>query len=136
MRMRKHCENGLAVASFLQNHPKIAYVKYADLPGDPDHALAAKYLPGGTCGVVSFGVKGGRSAAETFMKHLKLAAIETHVADARSCCLHPASSTHRQMSDAELEAAGVPADLVRLSCGLESADDLIADLEQALQAVE
>ncbi len=135
VRMRKHCENGLAVASFLQNHPKIAYVKYADLLGDPDHALAAKYLPGGTCGVVSFGVKGGRSAAETLMKHLKLAAIETHVADARSCCLHPASSTHRQMSDDELMAAGVPADLVRLSCGLENADDLIADLEQALQAI-
>ena len=135
VRMRKHCENGLAVASFLQNHPKIAYVKYADLLGDPDHALAAKYLPGGTCGVVSFGVKGGRAAAETFMKHLKLAAIETHVADARTCCLHPASSTHRQMSDDELMAAGVPADLVRLSCGLENADDLIADLEQALQAI-
>lgn len=102
---------------------------------DPYYAVAQKYLPHGSCGVVSFGVKGGRAAAETFMGHLRLGAIATHVADARTCCLHPASSTHRQMNDAELEAAGVSADLVRLSVGLESKEDLIADLEQALSAV-
>ncbi len=135
VRMARHCENGQAVAEYLQNHPKIAWVKYCGLPEDEDHALAEKYLPNGSCGVVSFGVKGGRTAAETFMKHLKLAAIETHVADARTCCLHPASATHRQMNDAELEAAGVSPDLVRLSCGIEDKADLIADLEQALEQV-
>lgn len=135
VRMARHCENGLAVAKFLKNHEKIAWVKYPNLEGDEDYALAQKYLPKGSCGVVSFGVKGGRKAAEAFMKELKLCAIETHVADARTCCLHPASATHRQMSDAELEAAGVSPDLVRLSCGIESADDLIADLAQALETV-
>ncbi|MCD7861090.1 MAG: O-acetylhomoserine aminocarboxypropyltransferase/cysteine synthase [Oscillospiraceae bacterium] len=132
VRMARHCENGQAVAEFLQKHPKIAWVTYPGLPGDDYYALAQKYLPHGSCGVVSFGVKGGRAAAEQFMSKLRIAAIETHVADARTCCLHPASSTHRQMSDAELEAAGVSPDMVRLSCGLEDAADLIADLEQAL----
>ncbi len=135
VRMARHCENGMAVANFLKNHEKIAWVKYPNLEGDEDYALAQKYLPKGSCGVVSFGVKGGRKAAEAFMKELKLCAIETHVADARTCCLHPASATHRQMSDAELEAAGVSPDLVRLSCGIESAEDLIADLAQALETV-
>ena len=135
IRMARHCENGQAVAEYLQNHPKIAWVRYSGLPGDPYYAVAQKYLPKGSCGVVSFGVKGGRQAAETFMGRLCLGAIATHVADARTCCLHPASSTHRQMNDAELEAAGVSADLVRLSVGLESRENLIADLEQALAAV-
>lgn len=135
VRMKRHCENGLAVAQFLANHPKISYVNYCGLPGDKYYELAQKYLPNGSCGVVSFGVKGGRKAAETFMKHLKLAAIETHVADARTCCLHPASATHRQMNDQELAAAGVAPDLVRLSCGLEAASDLIADLSQALDQI-
>ena len=135
VRMERHCENGQAVAEYLQNHPKIAWVRYSGLPGDPYYVVAQKYLPKGSCGVVSFGVKGGRSAAETFMARLRLGTIATHVADARTCCLHPASSTHRQMNDAELEAAGVSADLVRLSVGLESKEDLIADLEQALSAV-
>ena len=135
VRMERHCENAQAVAEYLQKHPKIAWVRYSGLPGDPYYATARKYLPKGSCGVVSFGVKGGRSAAETFMKHLELGTIATHVADARTCCLHPASSTHRQMNDAELAAAGVGADLVRLSVGLESKEDLIEDLEQALRAV-
>ena len=135
VRMARHCENGQAVAEYLQNHPKIAWVRYSGLPGDPYYSVARKYLPQGSCGVVSFGVKGGRQAAETFMGRLRLGTIATHVADARTCCLHPASSTHRQMNDAELEAAGVSADLVRLSVGLESREDLIADLEQALAAV-
>ena len=135
VRMQRHCENAQAVAEHLQNHEKIAWVRYSGLPGDPYHAQAVKYLPHGSCGVVSFGVKGGRAAAETFMKHLKLGAIATHVADARTCCLHPASSTHRQMNDQELIAAGVSADLVRLSVGLESKEDLIADIDQALAAL-
>ncbi len=135
VRMPRHCENGQAVAEFLSQHPKIAYVNYCGLPGDKYHKLAEKYLPNGSCGVVSFGLKGGRTAAETFMKHLKLAAIETHVADARTCCLNPATSTHRQMNDEQLKAAGVPAELVRMSCGLESKDDLIADIAQALDAI-
>ncbi len=135
VRMPRHCENGQAVAEFLNQHPKIAYVNYCGLPGDKYHKLAEKYLPNGSCGVVSFGLKGGRAAAETFMKHLKLAAIETHVADARTCCLNPATSTHRQMNDEQLKAAGVPAELVRMSCGLESKDDLIADIAQALDAI-
>ena len=135
VRMERHCENAQAIAQFLQQHPKIEWVRYSGLPGDPYYATAQKYLPKGSCGVVSFGVKGGRKAAETFMKHLQLGAIATHVADARTCCLHPASSTHRQMNDAELAAAGVSPDLVRLSVGLESREDLIADLEQALQSV-
>ncbi len=135
LRMKKHCENGLAVAQFLKNDDRIAWVTYPNLEGDKYYELAQKYLPNGGCGVVSFGVKGGRKAAESFMKNLKLAAIETHVADARSCCLHPASATHRQMNDAELEAAGISADLVRFSCGIESADDLIADIKQALDNI-
>ena len=135
VRMPRHCENGQAVAEFLNQHPKIAYVNYCGLPGDRYYKLARKYMPNGTCGVVSFGLTGGRAAAETFMKHLKLAAIETHVADARTCCLNPATSTHRQMTDEQLKAAGVPAELVRMSCGLESKDDLIADIAQALDAI-
>ncbi len=135
VRMERHCANALAVAEFLESHEKVTWVTYAGLEGNKDYALAQKYMPKGTCGVVSFGVKGGRKAAETFMKHLKLAAIETHVADARTCCLHPASATHRQMNDEELLAAGVSGDLVRYSCGLESAEDLIADLDQALASV-
>ena len=135
VRMARHCENAQAVAEFLAGHPKVAWVRYSGLPGDPYHALAEKYLPHGSCGVVSFAVKGGRTAAEAFMKHLRLGAIATHVADARTCCLHPASSTHRQMNDEELEAAGVPADTVRLSVGLESREDLIEDLAQALAAL-
>ena len=134
VRMKRHCENGQAVAEYLQNHPKVAYVSYPGLPGDRYYDLAQKYLPNGGCGVVSFELKGGREAASAFMQNLKIAAIETHVADARTCCLHPASSTHRQMNAEELKAAGVPEDLVRYSCGLEDAEDLIADLAQALDA--
>ena len=133
VRVKRHCENAQSVAEFLQSHPKIAYVNYCGLPGDPYHELAKKYLPNGSCGVVSFGLKGGREAASTFMKNLRLAAIETHVADARTCCLNPASSTHRQMNDEQLAAAGVPAELVRMSCGIEDKDDLIADIAQALE---
>lgn len=133
VRMKRHCENGQAVAEYLHAHPKVAYVNYCGLPDDPYHALAEKYLPNGSCGVVSFGLAGGREAASTFMKSLKLAAIETHVADARTCCLNPASSTHRQMTDEQLKEAGVPAELVRISIGLEDIDDLIADLAQALE---
>ena len=134
VRMKRHCENGLAMAKFLAASEYVSHVTYCDLPGDKFHEVAKKYLPNGSCGVVSFTVKGGRKAAENFMKHLKLIAIETHVADARSCCLHPASSTHRQMTDEELAACGVSPDLVRLSCGIENADDLIADVRQALEA--
>ena len=133
VRMKRHAENGMAVAKYLQQHEKIAWVKYCGLEGDDDYEMAQKYLPDGSCGVVSFGVKGGRAAAEEFMGKLKVAAIETHVADARTCCLHPASATHRQMNDEELAAAGVSPDLVRFSCGLEDAEDLIADIEQALK---
>ncbi len=132
VRMKKHCENGLAVAKYLQSSDKIEWVTYADLPGDKYYDVAQKYLPNGTCGVVSFGVKGGRKAAEEFMKKLKMIAIETHVADARSCCLHPASATHRQMNDEELIACGITNNLVRLSCGLENSEDLIDDIRQAL----
>ncbi len=133
VRVKRHCENGQAVAEFLNQHDKIEWVKYCGLKGDKDYEMGQKYLPNGSCGVVSFGVKGGRAAAEKFMANLKVAAIETHVADARTCCLHPASSTHRQMTDSELEAAGVSPDLVRYSCGLEDAADLIADIENALK---
>lgn len=133
VRVQRHCENGQAVAEFLASHPKVAYVNYCGLPGDKYHELAQKYLPNGSCGVVSFGLKGGREAASTFMKNLKMAAIETHVADARTCCLNPASSTHRQMTDEQLREAGVPAELVRMSCGLEDKEDLIADIAQALE---
>ena len=133
VRMPRHCENGLAVATFLSKHEKVAHVSYPSLPGDKYYERAQKYLPNGSCGVVSFELKGGRAAAEAFMKALKVAAIETHVADARTCCLNPATSTHRQMTDEQLAAAGVPAGLVRISCGLESAEDLIADIAQALE---
>jgi O-acetylhomoserine (thiol)-lyase len=135
VRMERHCANAAAVAKYLESHEKIAWVNHPSLASCKYHELAKKYMPKGTCGVISFGVKGGRQAAEDFMGHLQIAAIETHVADARTCCLHPASTTHRQMSDAELLAAGVSADLVRLSCGLESAEDLIADIEQALAQI-
>lgn len=135
VRMARHCENGLAVAKFLDSHDKIEWVNYPSLEGNKYYELALKYLPNGSCGVVSFGIKGGRKAAEKFMKNLKVAAIETHVADARTCCLHPASATHRQMNDAELAAAGVPANLVRFSCGLENAQDLIEDIAQALEKI-
>ena len=136
VRMARHCENALAVAKALNVDDRIAYVVYPGLEGDKYYNEAQKYMPKGTTGVVSFGLKGGRKAAEAFMKNLKIAAIETHVADARTCCLHPASSTHRQMTEEELTAAGVPSDLVRLSCGLESAEDLIADIKQALDCIE
>lgn len=135
VRMARHCENGLAVAKFLDSHDKIEWVNYPSLEGNKYYELALKYLPNGSCGVVSFGIKGGRKAAEKFMKNLKVAAIETHVADARTCCLHPASATHRQMNDAELAAAGVPANLVRFSCGLENSQDLIEDIAQALEKI-
>jgi O-acetylhomoserine (thiol)-lyase len=132
VRMPKHVENGLAVARFLEKHPKVVKVNYPGLESDKYYELARKYMPNGGCGVVSFELEGGRSAAESFMKKLKLAAIETHVADARTCCLNPATSTHRQMTDEQLSEAGIPAGLVRMSCGLEDKEDLIADLEQAL----
>ena len=135
VRMARHCENGQAVAEYLRQHPKVASVSYCGLPGDKYHERAKKYLPNGSCGVVSFELKGGREAASVFMNSLRLAAIETHVADARTCCLNPASTTHRQMSEEQLKAAGIPAGLVRMSCGLESADDLIADIAQALEKV-
>ena len=134
-RMKQHCANAQAVAEYLQGHEKVKWVKFAGLKGDKYYDLAHKYMPNGTCGVISFGLYGGRKAAETFMKHLKLCSIETHVADSHTCCLHPASSTHRQMTDAELDAAGVGADLIRLSCGLENAQDLIEDIAQALENV-
>lgn len=132
VRMPKHVENGQAVAEFLEKHPKVKKVNYSGLPSDPYYETAKKYLPKGGCGVVSFELEGGRVAAESFMKKLKLAAIETHVADARTCCLNPATSTHRQMTDEQLEAAGIPAGLIRISCGLEDKEDLIADIKQAL----
>jgi len=132
VRMPRHVENGQAVAEFLEKHPKVEKVSYPGLKSDKYYALAQKYLPNGGCGVVSFVIKGGRPAAEAFMKKLRLAAIETHVADARTCCLNPATSTHRQMTDEQLEAAGIPAGLVRMSCGLEDKEDLIADIKQAL----
>ncbi|MCR5249298.1 MAG: O-acetylhomoserine aminocarboxypropyltransferase/cysteine synthase [Lachnospiraceae bacterium] len=132
VRMKRHAENGQAVAEFLSGCEQVSAVHYSGLPSDPYHELAKKYLPNGGCGVVSFELKGGRSAAESFMKKLRLAAIETHVADARTCCLNPATSTHRQMNDEQLAAAGIPAGLIRMSCGLEDAADLIADIKQAL----
>ena len=135
VRMERHCLNGLKVAQYLENSDKIGWVTYPSLPSSKYYPLSQKYLPGGSCGVVSFGVKGGRAAAEKFMKALRLIAIETHVADARSCCLHPANATHRQMSEEELIAAGIPGDLIRLSCGLENYQDLIDDIEQALNTL-
>lgn len=135
LRMAQHSKNGLALAQHLAAHPKIAWVRYPGLPGDDQYELAQKYLPNGASGVVSFGVAGGRAAAETFMANLKLAQIATHVADARTCVLHPANATHRQMNDEELAAAGITPDLIRLSCGIEATEDLIADIDQALAAV-
>ncbi len=135
VRMPKHCANAQAVAEFLQAHEKVAWVQYCGLPGDKYYERGKKYLPNGSCGVLSFGVKGGRAAAETFMKRLKLAAIVTHVADARTCILHPASSTHRQMSDEELLACGVAPDLMRLSVGIEDVEDIIADIRGALEGI-
>ena len=134
-RMKQHCANAQTIAEYLKGHEKVKWVKYCGLEGDKYYETAKKYMPNGSCGVISFGLHGGRKAAEVFMKHLKLGSIETHVADSRTCCLHPASSTHRQMTDAELDAAGVGADLIRLSCGLENAQDLIADIAQALENV-
>ncbi len=133
VRMPRHVENGQAIAEFLEKHPKVEHVSYPGLPGDKYYEIAKKYMPNGGCGVVSFEIKGGRAAAEAFMKKLRLAAIETHVADARTCCLNPATSTHRQMTDEQLKEAGIPAGLIRISCGLEDKDDLIADLKQALE---
>ena len=135
VRMERHCLNAKKVAEFLESSDKISWVNYPGLESSKYYPLTEKYMPSGTCGVVSFGIKGGRAAAERFMKELKIAAIETHVADARSCCLHPANATHRQMSESELIAAGVPSDLVRFSCGIENYNDLIADIAQALEKV-
>ena len=135
VRMARHAENGLKVAEFLENHEKIEWVRYCGLKSDKYYELGKKYLPNGSCGVLSFAVKGGRAEAEKLMKNLKVAAIETHVADARTCCLHPANATHRQMTDAQLEAAGIPPTLIRYSCGLENAQDLIDDLAQALDKI-
>jgi len=135
LRVPRHCENALKVAQYLKNHEKVAWVRYAGLEDDPYYELAQKYLPNGTCGVLSFGLKGGREVSVGFMDKLKLSAIVTHVADARSCCLHPASTTHRQLTDEQLEECGVSADLVRFSCGIEDSDDIIADIEQALAQI-
>jgi len=135
LRIKKHCDNALKLAEYLQGHEKVAWVRHPSLPGDQQYERTTKYLPNGSCGVLTFGIKGGRSAAEDFMAGLKLAAIATHVADAKTCVLHPASATHRQMSDEELVAAGVSPDLIRFSAGIEDANDLIADVEQALTAV-
>ena len=133
VRMPKHVENGQAVAEYLAKRPEVSAVHFSGLKTDPYYELAQKYMPNGGCGVVSFELAGGRKAAESFMKKLKLASIETHVADSRTCCLNPATSTHRQMTDEQLEAAGIPAGLIRLSCGLEDKEDIIADIEQALE---
>lgn len=135
LRVPRHCENAQKVAEYLENHEKIAWVNYAGLKSSKYHALAEKYMPNGTCGVISFGLKGGREVSVQFMDKLKLAAIVTHVADARTCVLHPASHTHRQMTDEQLAEAGVAPDLIRFSVGIENADDIINDLEQALAAV-
>ena len=135
VRMKRHCENAQKVAEFLESSDKIEWVRYCGLKNDKYYALGQKYLPNGSCGVISFSVKGDRKTAEKFMKSLKVAAIETHVADARTCCLHPANATHRQMTDAQLEAAGIPPTLIRYSCGIENAEDLIADIKQALDQI-
>ena len=135
LRIKRHCENAKKVAEYLKNNDKITWVKCAMLEDDPQYELAKKYMPNGTCGVVSFGIKGGKEAATVFMDSLRLAAIVTHVADARTCCLHPASTTHRQLTDKELEEAGVTPDMVRFSCGIEDADDIIADIQQALDKI-
>jgi O-acetylhomoserine (thiol)-lyase len=135
VRVERHCSNAQAVAEYLEKHEKVTWVNYPGLPGNKYYERAKKYMPNGTCGVISFGVKGGRKGAEEFMKHLKVAMIATHVADAHTCVLHPASATHRQLTDEELEACGVGADMIRFSVGIEHVDDIIADLDQALAAV-
>lgn len=135
LRMPKHFENAKKVAEYLKNNEKVLWVSFSGLESDPQYELAHKYMPDGTCGVISFGVKGGRKAAAEFMNNLKLAAIVTHVADSRTCVIHPASTTHRQMNDEELKAAGVSPDLIRMSVGIEDAEDIISDIEQALQTV-
>ncbi len=135
LRVKRHCENAKKVAEYLKNNDKITWVKCAMLENDPQYELAKKYMPNGTCGVVSFGIKGGRKAATVFMDSLRLAAIVTHVADARTCCLHPASTTHRQLTEKELEEAGVTPDMIRFSCGIEDANDIIADIQQALDKI-
>ncbi len=135
LRVKRHCENAKKVAEYLKNNDKITWVKCAMLADDPQYELAKKYMPNGTCGVVSFGIKGGRKAATVFMDSLRLAAIVTHVADARTCCLHPASTTHRQLTEKELEEAGVTPDMIRFSCGIEDANDIIADIQQALDKI-
>ncbi len=135
LRMARHCENAKRVAEYLKNNDKITWVKCPMLSDDEQYKIAEKYMPNGTCGVVSFGVKGGREAATKFMDSLKLAAIVTHVADARTCCLHPASTTHRQLSDKELAECGVTPDLIRFSCGIEAAEDIIEDIQQALDKI-
>ncbi len=135
VRMKRHSESALTIAKYLEGHEKISWVTFPSLESDHNYPLAQKYLKNGSCGVISFGVKGGREAASAFMENLQMIAIETHVADARSCCLHPATTTHRQLSDAELVACGVGPDLVRLSVGLEDAEDLIADIESALSKI-
>ena len=135
VRMARHCENALKVAEFLSKHDKVEWVRYPALKGDKYYERAKKYMPDGTCGVVSFSVKGDRKTAETFMKNLKVAAIETHVADARTCCLHPASATHRQLNETQLAAAGISPTLVRYSCGLENSSDLIEDMAAALEKI-
>ena len=135
LRVSRHCENAKKVAEFLNAHEKVAWVNFAGLKDNKYHELAEKYMPNGTCGVISFGLKGGRDVAISFMDHLKLAAIVTHVADARTCVLNPASHTHRQMTDEQLKEAGIAPDLIRFSVGIENADDIIADLKQALETV-
>lgn len=135
LRMKQHCENAMAVAKYLEAHEKIAWVSYPGLESNPYHERAKKYMPNGTCGVVSFGIKGGRTAATKFMDSLRLAAVVTHVADARTCVLHPASTTHRQLTDEQLIASGTSPDLVRFSCGIEDISDIIADIEQALAQI-
>ena len=133
LRMERHCSNALTVAKFLESDPRVSWVNYPDLESSPQHDLAKKYMPGGTCGVVSFGVKGGREAATKFMDSLEMASVVTHVADLRTCALHPASTTHRQMTDEQLQEAGVPADLIRLSVGIENPEDILNDIKQALE---
>ncbi len=135
LRVPRHCENALKVATWLEQHDKVAWVNYPGLKSSKYYELARKYMPNGTCGVISFGLKGGRDVSVLFMDRLKLAAIVTHVADARTCVLHPASHTHRQMNDEQLKEAGVQPDLIRFSVGIENADDIIADMEQALAAI-
>ncbi|MBQ1674366.1 MAG: O-acetylhomoserine aminocarboxypropyltransferase/cysteine synthase, partial [Bacteroidales bacterium] len=134
LRVPRHCESALEIARFLQRHPDVAWVKYPGLPGDSQHEKALKYLPEGSSGVLCLGLKGGRAFDNRFMDALRLITIETHVADCHSCILHPASHTHRQLSDEQLRAAGVAPDLMRLSIGLEDAEDIIEDLRQALEA--